>query len=319
MASASVRLQLAYNFQDNTVHSMDAFLRNDNEKEVLIIMRELASALQIAIEIESEAIQEGSLVNFWKFIGDNEKQIKMCAGALIFIFSLPYGYQQFRNVQLDNQIKELEIIKRTEEAEKLKREALNADSVMMSQLVERAVQLVQDDIKIHVHKSHFYKRLITERKVTHITATEIDERSLPVGSEKRIDKIDFPKFILKSNNLEPLVDDEALIEIIAPILKAGDFSWKGIYQNEQINFKILDQKFKGSVLAGEYTFANGDSIRCVLQQKRQVDDLGVIRVIERNVLLVIEKVNSTEPAIITPQGQRHRAKKKQTGNQLSFF
>ena len=33
---------------------MDAFLRNDNEKEVLIIMRELASALQIAIEIESE-------------------------------------------------------------------------------------------------------------------------------------------------------------------------------------------------------------------------------------------------------------------------
>ncbi len=64
------KLELHY-YLNNESHSMNAFIRNECEKEILIILKEIITNLNILIEIESEAYTEGGLRQVWKFLGTN--------------------------------------------------------------------------------------------------------------------------------------------------------------------------------------------------------------------------------------------------------
>ncbi len=83
MATNTLRFQLQYNFTENEKHSLDAFITNDNEKDFLLTFKEVIKALDLDIHIESEALSEGSLKKVWKFIGADEKQLKLVGGALL--------------------------------------------------------------------------------------------------------------------------------------------------------------------------------------------------------------------------------------------
>ncbi|WP_426356867.1 hypothetical protein ACPUVO_10240 [Pseudocolwellia sp. HL-MZ19] len=39
-------------------------------------------------------------------------------------------------------------------------------------------------------------------------------------------------------------DDNAQIELISPVLKDGNYKWKGIYKDQIISFYMYDQKYK---------------------------------------------------------------------------
>lgn len=58
MAEQANKLELHYYFRDNS-HSMDAFIRNQCEKELLYIYKEVLSLFDIDAEVESEAFDEG--------------------------------------------------------------------------------------------------------------------------------------------------------------------------------------------------------------------------------------------------------------------
>ncbi len=59
------KLELHYFFEDNS-HFMDAFIRNKCEAELLAIAKELAELLDIQVELDSEALAEGGLIDFIK-------------------------------------------------------------------------------------------------------------------------------------------------------------------------------------------------------------------------------------------------------------
>lgn len=58
MTEQANKLELHYYFRDNS-HSMNAFVRNQCEKELLAIYKEAITLFNIDIEIESEAFNEG--------------------------------------------------------------------------------------------------------------------------------------------------------------------------------------------------------------------------------------------------------------------
>jgi hypothetical protein len=69
------------------------------------------------------------------------------------------------------------------------------------------------------------------------------------------------------------VIEDAQIEIVAPVLSAGDAKWKGIYNDLPISFEMNDQVFKQAVLGKQISFKNGDMIVCVLEIHREVSTI----------------------------------------------
>ena len=69
-------------------------------------------------------------------------------------------------------------------------------------------------------------------------------------------------------------DDDAMIEIISPVLKEGKYNWRGRYKNEKIDFSMADSKFKQEVIEGKHKFSNGSLINCHLEIKVTFDEFG---------------------------------------------
>lgn len=129
-----------------------------------------------------------------------------------------------------------------------------------------------------------------------------------------IDKNEFSKFITLENDLPLEIIDNAEIEIISPILKKGNYKWKGIYKEESIDFYMKDKDFKQSIFNGETTFSSGFNIKCILEIKNVIDELGEIKVKRYSVSTVISKIKSNNNKMIeeqTIQGKQYILKQKE--------
>ena len=64
----SNRLQLHYYFKDNS-HTIDSILRNECEKEILHIYKEISNTLGLQLRLETLPTEEGGFKETWRFIG----------------------------------------------------------------------------------------------------------------------------------------------------------------------------------------------------------------------------------------------------------
>ncbi|SHE63545.1 hypothetical protein [Vibrio gazogenes] len=133
-----------------------------------------------------------------------------------------------------------------------------------------------------------------------------------------VKRTDFKRFILHSNVLPVQIEDEAVIEIISPVLKAGKHKWKGVYQGESISFSMNDKDFKNDVLTEKISFTHGASIKCVLHIHRKLDEIGEVAITGYSVETVIE--NGHEGILLeTAQGKNHRHQKALRNGQQDMF
>jgi hypothetical protein len=305
MIKTSNKLQLHYFFSD-TSHTMNATVKNECEKELLHGFKELITSLDFHVEIETEALNEGGLKETWKFVGKNGIQISIIISIIIQLWSrIPVENKelidlQIENLQLDNEIKKHEL-------KKIKHELLNNDTIT-DEVVERVIEYLEKDYKLIWHKSNFYKKLNLYPKVIKITTTQLDENNSPTDDEKTILRNEFQHFILRSDKFPANIDEEALIDIICPVLKKGNFQWKGFYKGQVISFEMRDTIFKKSVLDKQIEFVNGTAIKCVLNQNRKLDEIGQIQIVKNEVLTVIEVIlNNTVET--TEQGKKYKRDK----------
>jgi hypothetical protein len=297
---------------------MDAVVRNENEKELLIIFKEVISSLGLDIEIESEALAEGGLKNIWKFIGKNSGQLSLIVSVIALIISLvPDGSRELTKLQIESTKLDIELKK--QELRKLKEEVTSSDAIdsITGVVTQRVINILSEDYKILWHKSNFYRRTNFYLKVDKISTLQLNENNTPVGEEKTVVRNDFNKFIIRSNELPSTFDEEAVIDLISPVLKKGKFQWKGYYKGEIISFKMKDDIFKDSVLNSNVEFSNGVAIKCVLQQDRKIDEVGLIKITQNSVLTVIEVITN-QTSEMTPQGEKYIRDKKLIANQLNL-
>jgi hypothetical protein len=244
------QLEIHYYFDDGS-HTMDAFVRNRAEKDLLDAIKRVGYLLDNdALKIETQAYQEGGLI---EFLAIGVPVLHYLAPSLNSIIShyftkdkekenLDHKIKQetLKSLQINNQKKELELIKEIEEK-------------LSDKLVTRSV-------------SNFYKKIDNYYKVTKIGFKDVE-------SEYIVEKESFKDFILVDDTTVE-EDDNASIEIISPVLKEGKFKWRGKYRDEKIDFSMGDSKFKEEVIGGKHKFVNGSFISANLQITITYDDFG---------------------------------------------
>lgn len=128
---------------------------------------------------------------------------------------------------------------------------------------------------------------------------------------------EFKRYILSTDELPPVRDEDAVVEIISPVLKPGSYKWKGIYlkTGQPIDFYMRDQDFKDDVVRSRIPFRNGSRIACVLDISRRLTETGDTV----NTSYAVSTVTATfegEAMVETPQGRDYRLSKNQL--QLTF-
>ena len=123
---------------------------------------------------------------------------------------------------------------------------------------------------------------------------------------------------MTSDDTEPDNDENAIIEIISPVLKKGKYKWTGIYNGDAITFKMKSNEFKTLVQTGQIQFKNGSSIDCHLVTNKKINAEGEVYVSSYEVVLVNNYFENDKP-IETSEGRRKRQKREAELQQLNLF
>ncbi len=288
------RFQIHYYFEDNS-HSMNAFVRNKAEKDLLEAVQQVGLVLEYKFSIETEAYKEGGLIETLLFVGLPTLHYLSPAINKILI-------HYFTKDANDKKLKELDI--------QIKEETLKK---LQSENNQNKTQEILEDKQVIRHISNFYTKINHYEKVQKIGFRIVDDSN----EEYVVDRKYFSNFILEENK-EIIEDDNAVIEIISPILKEGKYKWKGIYNGEKIDFSMGDYTFKKEVIEGKHTFINGSFIECKLQTTIVYDDFGD----EKRRSYSVKEVYSiqelpTEQLKLTKLGKK-RQREKQQGSLFDF-
>ncbi|MDN5046058.1 hypothetical protein ACOTVQ_00215 [Aliarcobacter butzleri] len=280
------KLEIHYYLIDNS-HSINAFVRNKAEKDLLDALRKIGELLDSELEIETEAYQEGGLKEF------------ILIGGLVLGFLSPsindiivhYVTKDASDEELDKKIKE----------ETLKNLQLNNQQKELE--LEKEIDKKLENKLVQKYISNFYKKIDDYKKVEKIGFKDVTNNSKEIIVERQY----FKNFILE-DNVTTEEDDEAMIEIISPVLKEGKYNWRGKYKNEKIDFSMGDSKFKQEVIEGKHTFLNGSLILSSLNIKTTFDEFGD----EKKKSYSVSKVYGTQELELGELKLREIGKKKKT-------
>lgn len=299
-------------------HSMDAVLRNRCEAELLAIFHEVAIALDVPCKIEAQALTEGGLRDIWKWIGENATQLNVVLPVVAILVALAPQIYESEEETLSKELTELSIEEKKLQIEKLRKELREAGQESEGVVREKAVELLHRDPKIVVLRSNFYKQLLDKNSVEFIGFTPLNSNLLPIEPERRIPHSEFGRFVLTSHSIKPITIEGAQIEIVSPVLREGNYKWKGIYDGQLISFTMQDNAFQYLVLREEVTFQHGTFLECVLNIQRKLDEVGEIEITGWIVTTVIRKYDDRQ-SIETPQGRAYKHVKKLRDSQGDLF
>jgi len=310
----TAKLELHYYFPDDS-HSIDANIRNKCEAELLALFAEASDILGIKVSFESEAFKEGGLRELWKALGKNGNQITILLTIIAILLSrVPLSSPE--KEALDIELTKLKIEEQTLQIKKLRQE-LNEPNPT-KEITEDAVSSLIQNTKIVVRRSNFFKHLTSYQKVQSISVTPFNEKMEPLQDTDPVSRKFFSNFILHTHTIKPIIIDDAVIEIISPVLKEGSYKWRGYFEEDLLSFSMLDTDFIKQVLHEEITFQHGTFIECVLNINRKLDEVGEVVITGYAVSIVIRKFDDRQ-SIETNKGKRYKHAKKVQDNQKSLF
>ena len=291
------KLEIHY-YLENGSHSMNAFIRNKAERDLLDALNRIAFLYGVEINLETEAYTEGGLKE------------KIIAGVITGSGTLLLYFQSAINETFTYYATKQHILQ-NKQIEKLDAEirALNIENKKN----ELETRILEDK---HTKRliSNYYKKIDGYNKVF-----EIGYKNLDSGIEYRIGKSQFKNFILEDETDE-IVDDNADLEIISPIFKEGKYKWKGLYNGEVIQFSMGDTSYKEEVINGKQIFGSGSVINCKIVIKITYDEFGDEKRKSYSVKEVYGKKDTPLDEIrYTNLGQKKIKKEKENKNQTTMF
>lgn len=312
------RLELHYHLTGGS-HSMDANVRNRCEAEALAALQYIAETLGIDVVVETTAHAEGGLREIWKFLQKQENANAVAALgvpptlliALIAVFVSIMALPPSSDKEIEAQTKEINRL--TIEEKKLNIDKLRREAELRTpdrQTLNPVIEQFQHDYKIVMQRSNFYRRLLAYEKVEAVGFGLIPDGLKIATDESIVERSEFHRFVRVDDKLEDLVDDHAVIEIVAPVIDGSKVHWKGTYRDQAINFAMRDAIYRGAVASRQESFQHGDSITCVLHTERKLDAVGEIVVLGRYVDLVFEKTSGAGTVSMTQQGRKKRFDEK---------
>lgn len=309
------KFELHYLFLEETDHSIDALVRNKCEAELLAIITETALLLDIDSSPVSEAFKTGGFREIWKLVGSNTLELTLVVMVLqLIVGTVPLISSS--DADLEKQLKVLSIEEKKLQIQKLKKE-LEGENYSRKSL-DKAVSLISKSPKIIKRRSNLYSYFQSYSKIEKVGFTVLNSQCLPVSNELLVSNQDFRKFILTTNKLRSESDENAVIEIISPVLKEGRYKWKGIYDEKTINFDMLDSSFREEILLGNLPFRHGTSIKCILLTHRKLDEVGEVKITGYSVTTVLKKEDDNS-SYETIGGKVYKQAKKLQSSQGDLF
>ncbi|MDY8137456.1 hypothetical protein [Aquimarina sp. 2201CG5-10] len=309
-------LQLHYFLKDE-LHSVDAFLNNKAEYELLRIFKEVTSILELEgqLQFETIAIEEGGIKAFYKLISKkkNKRKIKNALLYLAGILSVIISDVASEQIKTDHEYEKLKKEEIRLKIEQLKRDLEDEETAEKDKtlIIQNLSVFIAETNKVKLFKSNFYSTLLKEEKIEQVSTQRLNENLEPITNENVVPRKDFDKFILHSVDIDPDFKESEIIEIVSPVLKKGNMKWKGIYNEKPISFYMRDGEFLTSVINKEISFSNGTSIIADIEFEQKMNDdgdieIGTISIF--NVTDVFEDSNKIE----TKRKKRNRELKNQT-------
>lgn len=308
------KLELRYYFNDKSNY-MDAMIKHRSEKEVLSLVRTLADMLDIKMTVycESFAQQEG-FREIWSVAGENSRLISVLLNLFMQVWTRPSLLVGGQPV----------VDRSVADEEKMQREIALLRSNLRKKMpgitvTRELVELLSASPRFCKCKSNFYEAVRGYPKVTKFTLRELNENNRSRSGSLEVKREQFDYYILRSDELSPVKDNKATIEIISPVLKDARYRWKGIYNKggETIDFYMCDEDFKKDMFDEKIAFKSGMCIDCVLEIQRKMSELGEVVNISYTVETVI-RTRFDKMEIITPQGKRHLRKLEAEKKQLTL-
>lgn len=310
-------IELHYWWEDKS-HSMDAFVQNKCEYDFLGVLKEIAATFNVEIVIETEPLADGGLRRWFKLISKEENKKATITIALIVALATGVFITPITTSISKVTEKLIEEIFEDKEVKQLEKEKLKLEIEKLRLEIEEKNQVLKQNNIIKRKRSNFYESLDNYPKVDRVSFMIQDTNKEQVKQESTVLRKEFKNFILISDDIEPIEKENAIIEIISPVLKKGNYKWMGIFNGEIILFNMKSNEFKTLIQTGTIQFKNGTSINCFLEIKKKIDNEGIEKISGYDVLRVNNYFENDKP-IETPEGKFHRQKKEADKQQLKLF
>ena len=196
MASNLDKIEFHYMFDDETIHSVDAYTRNACEKEFLNFITKLSSELGLTAKVKADPSNEGSHVDIYSIFAtlnslNVPEYVILVISFFTFIFSIK-NRDERKCQKLENLLKEANVIEKFEE--------LRQKGIPVPQSMESYVNKLLNSRKLDKQKSKFFKSLSKDKK---IKAIEISSKSKEFGNNGLIGRLK-DQFINSKDEFEKL-------------------------------------------------------------------------------------------------------------------
>ncbi len=286
-------LELHYWLQDSS-HSMDAFVQNKCEQELLKLLKQIAEAFDSKLIIETEPLSPGGLKRKYNIIpkeSGNEAAIKtaVITALLTGILATPITTSISKICE-----KAIENIFNDKEKETLDKEKEKLEIIKLKKEIQINSSRLQDNSIIEKSRVSFYGQLEKEQSVERVSFIQSDEKGNQIENEVfvnrnsfgelkvfreiiKADKLADERFIQLINRAEETkletIQENASIEITSPnFTNSGE--WVGIYNGSLITFNMKSAEFFGLVQKGAIQFKKGTTISCVLIETKVGNEIS---------------------------------------------
>jgi len=305
----AITISIRYCFSDDTVHSMNAEIFNECERQFIQAIKCTQKYLEYTLSIDIKAREEGSVADIITIILDNLdiKPLYTTIHTLLTIVAVKFFDSKFSSAipKTDETSKKIENIQKI-------REGIKNGTITEPDLD----YITNNDKELRKHKNNFFKMVKKEHKISKLemkTTSNLTIQPIIMIVEKN----EFDKFIIPETTETIEETLQAKIYIVAPILVKGrKDSWKGIYENDNIEFNICDDDFLEQVWDQSIEFRNGTFINCDLKIVKTINLETEETKISRKVVKIINYGDDDKQIkkII------HKKKpKKEDSNQPSLF
>ena len=252
----NLKIELRYRFDDSNKHSMNAEIFNECERHFIKGLKSIEKYFEDTIQLNIKPRKEGSLIDIFT-VAINNPTLTATFSTLITIFATKFFDAKFSNAK-----------HKTEETEKkLENLQVIKDKIKTGILTENDFDYIaSNDKELRKHKSNFFKSAKKEPDIIQIETTATNCNPKVPKIIVIIERNEFDNLILTQTTEQSEKTEPAKIYIVAPILiKGRRDSWKGILENNSIDFKVLDKDFLTQVWNKEINFQNGTYINCDLR------------------------------------------------------
>lgn len=289
------KLEIHYYLKDNE-HVMNAFVFNECERELLTLIKELTSLLSLQdYSIDIEAISEGGVRDRILIILKNQHLVGFVLGIISTVIT--------GKLADDSELKYLEKEKLKLEIQKLKKEQKVPQ--VSDTIIVKIADLINTHAKVAKRKSNFYANVLKDNRICQIGATVLDNSNRPIANEKIVKRKYFHDFVLDTNELAPVIIEDATIEILSPVFKNKKRKWIGTFEERSISFAMNDLYFIKQVLEEKVVFKTGTKINCVLRINKKLDEIGEVKISGYDIVVVLRCFDHSQD-FETPQGLEYK-------------